>query len=87
MTSTPNVNGQPGDPALFEPLTSSENGILHAHLRSGWAKQSAVYPALSESWQDTHGLLNDLHDAWDIAFKAEQAASKPPEPPEPDAGL
>ena len=44
---------QPSDPALFAPLTLDENSILHAHLTSGWYKQSAVYPALSGPWQET----------------------------------
>jgi hypothetical protein len=89
ITGAPHVNGQPGDPALFEPLSTDENSILAAHLRSGWYKQAAVYPALSEPWKDTRDLLYDLHDAFDAAFDAEQAASTPAEPPEPepDAGL
>ncbi|MGH3220086.1 MAG: hypothetical protein ACRDPY_15505 [Streptosporangiaceae bacterium] len=52
-----------GDPAMFEPLTGDENNILWAHLCSGWYKQAAVYPALSEPWQDTGGLLDDLLQA------------------------
>ena len=32
------------DPAMFAPMTSGENGILRAHLGSGWYKQAAVYP-------------------------------------------
>ena len=48
---------QPHDPAMFAPLTSDENKILGAHLTSGWYKQSAVYPVLSEPWQETDGLL------------------------------
>ena len=39
---------QPHDPAMFAPLTADENKILGAHLTSGWYKQSAVYPVLSE---------------------------------------
>ena len=44
---------QAGDPAMFAPLTTDENGILGAHLISGWYKQSAVYPTLSEPWKET----------------------------------
>ena len=61
---------QPSDPALFEPLSLDENKILSAHLTSGWYKQAAVYPMLSEPWQETAGLLDDLHDAWNAAFEA-----------------
>ena len=91
MTSTdPNyLPDQPKDPALFEPLSADENSILKAHLTSGWYKQAAVYPVLSEPWQETAGVLDDLHDAWNAAFDARQAARKAAEPPEPepDAGL
>ena len=59
---------------MFAPLTSDENKILGAHLTSGWYKQSAVYPVLSEPWQETDGFLNDLHAAWTAAFEA----SEPP---------
>ena len=47
---------QPHDPAMFAPLTLDENKILGAHLTSGWYKQSAIYPVLSEPWQETDGL-------------------------------
>jgi len=60
----------PGDPAMFEPLTTDENSILHAHLVSGWLKQAAVYPALSEPWQETHALLDDLYEAHRAARQA-----------------
>ena len=57
MTSTdPIAPEQPSDPAMFAPLTTDENKILGAHLTSGWYKQSAVYPVLSEPWQETAGL-------------------------------
>ena len=59
---------------MFAPLTSDENKILGAHLTSGWYKQSAVYPVLSEPWQETDGLLSDLHAAW-------TAPSRPGPPP------
>jgi hypothetical protein len=77
---------QPSDPALFAPLTTKENGILRAHLNSGWYKQSAVYPVLSEPWQETLGLLNDIHNAY---FEARAAAKTEAElaEPEPGAGL
>jgi hypothetical protein len=80
---------QPSDPALFEPLSLTENKILKTHLISGWYKQGAVYPLLSEPWQETSGLLADLHAAWCTAFEAQEAARNPAEPPEPEpeAGL
>ena len=80
----------PGDPAMFEPLTFDENGILWAHLTSGWYKQAAVYPTLSEPWKETAALLDDLRSAWNITWKgesqlAEGSPSTEPEP-EPEAG-
>lgn len=79
---------QPTDPAMFAPLTTDENGILRAHLTSGWYKQSAVYPVLSEPWQETNGLLTDLFDAHKAAFEARAAARTEAElaEPEPEAG-
>jgi hypothetical protein len=65
----------PGDPAMFEPLTTQENDILWAHLTSGWYKQAAVYPRLSEPWQETGGLLEDLLQA----RKAPRQAGREPE--------
>ena len=65
------------DPAMFAPVTCKENRILGAHLTSGWYKQSAVYPVLSEPWRETAVLLDDLSDAWHAAFQAER---------EPEAG-
>ena len=62
------------DPAMFAPLTTRENGILGAHLTSGWYKQSAVYPTLSEPWKETSAVLDDLSDAWRPAFQAEREA-------------
>ena len=67
---------QAGDPTLFAPLTLDENGILGAHLTSGWYKQSAVYPTLSEPWKETAALLDDLHSAWDIARNGESLPAK-----------
>ncbi len=91
MTSTdqPIAPDQPSDPALFGPLSMEENGILTAHLTSGWYKQSVVYPKLSEPWQETAGLLDDLHDAHRDAFEARQAARAEAEAaePEPEVGL
>lgn len=100
MTSTDPLTmpDQPSDPALFEPLSLDENTILNAHLTSGWYKQSAVYPVLSEPWQETSGLLDDLHDAWRANFEAGQAPRQQAEvlgpcpgaelpAPEPEAGL
>ena len=60
------------DPAMFSPMTTDENTILHAHLNSGWHKQSAVYPTLSEPWRETGALLDDLGSAWDVAWQAER---------------
>jgi hypothetical protein len=58
------------DPAMFAPMTGDEREILHAHLNSGWHKQSTVYPTLSEPWRETRGLLRDLHLAWEAAWQA-----------------
>jgi hypothetical protein len=65
------------DSAMFASLTGEENQILRHHLTSGWYKQSAVYPTLSEPWRKTHVLLGDLHQAWRAAWQAEH---------EPEAG-
>jgi hypothetical protein len=62
------------DPAMFAAMTSEETNILRAHLTSGWYKQSAAYPALSEPWRETNALLHDLHGAWSSAFQAEREA-------------
>jgi hypothetical protein len=66
-----------GDPAMFASLTGEENLILGHHLTSGWYKQSAVYPTLSEPWRETHMLIGDLHQAWRTTQQAEH---------EPEAG-
>ena len=58
------------DPAMFAPLTPDENKILDAHLTSGWYKQSAVYPVLSEPWRETAALKDDLSGAWWAAWHA-----------------
>ena len=81
---------QPVDPALFAPLSTGENEILGTHLTSGWYKQAAVYPTLSEPWKETAAVLDDLHSAWDVARKgasplAGGSPSTEPEP-EPEAG-
>lgn len=62
------------DPAMFAPLTSDDNWILRHHLTSGWYKQDAVYPKLSEPWKETSVVLDDLGDAWRTAFQAEKDA-------------
>jgi hypothetical protein len=62
------------DPALFAPLTTDENHVLRYHLTSGWYKQSAVYPPLSDIWRETSEILDDMHAAWDIAFDAYRRA-------------
>ena len=61
------------DQAMFAPLGPDENGILYAHLNSGWHKQSAVYPLLSEPWRETSAMLDDLLDAHRAARAARQA--------------
>jgi hypothetical protein len=65
------------DPAMFAPMTSGENQILAQHLTSGWYKQQAVYPVLSEPWKETSAVLDDLSAAWRIGWQAEH---------EPEAG-
>jgi hypothetical protein len=65
------------DPALFAPLTEGENSILDAHLTSGWYKQAAVYPLLSEPWRETTVMLHDLHQAWNEQYHARQAEQEP----------
>jgi hypothetical protein len=65
------------DPAMFQPLTTQDNDILAAHLRSGWAKQGAVYPVLAEPWKETAATLDDLHAAWQAAREARQAEREP----------
>ena len=79
-----------GDPAMFAPLTTRENEILGAPLTSGWYKQAAVSPTLSEPWTEPAAVLVDLHSAWDVAWKgashlAGGSPSTEPEP-EPEAG-
>ena len=66
----------PSDPEMFTPLTTDENGILWAHLNSGWYKQAAVYPGLSEPWQETIGCSSTCS----------RRASRPGKPGEPEAG-
>jgi hypothetical protein len=84
MTTAAETGAAPGDPAMaaadpamFAPLTGDENRILGAHLASGWYKQAAVYPVLSEPWRETGVVLDDLHGAWWAAWQAEH---------EPEAG-
>jgi hypothetical protein len=61
------------DSAMFSGLTPGELNILRHHLTSGWFKQDAVYPALSEQWWETDGLLKDL-DAASMAQLTEAAS-------------
>lgn len=65
------------DPAMFSSLTTGENQILTHHLTSGWYKQQAVYPVLSEPWKETSAVLDDLSAAWRLRWQAEH---------EPEAG-
>jgi hypothetical protein len=76
------------DPAMFAPMTGDENRILHAHLNSGWYKQGAVYPTLSEPWRETAVLLDDLHGAWQADWQARHEAPERQdrEPEAPEAG-
>ena len=64
--------------------------ILRTHLMSGWYKQAAVYPGLSGPWQETDGLLNDLHGAYEASTKASREAAAKTETelaePEPEVG-
>jgi len=78
---------QPADQVTFAPLTIDENGVLRAHLTSGWRKQAAVYPTLSEPWKETAALLDDLRSAWDVAWRGESplAGGSPSTEPEPEA--
>lgn len=69
------------DPQMFAPMTRDEHKILTAHLASGMAKQSAVYPVLSEPWRETGAVLDDLNGAWWAAWHAEHG-----EPEAPEAG-
>jgi len=68
------------DPAMFEPINRDENVILSTHLSSGWHKQAAVYPVVSEPWRETSAILNDLYAAWRADFNAEHGG------PEIEAG-
>ena len=70
---------QPVDPTLFAPLTTGENEVLGAHLTSGWYKQAAVYPTLSEPWKETGVLLNDLHAAYEAAIEDQFKMTMPPD--------
>jgi len=70
----------PPDPALFAPLTDDESTVLKMHLTSGWYKQGAVWPVLSDIWRETSELLDDMHAAWDIAFTAGQRARRAARP-------
>jgi hypothetical protein len=76
-TDTAYTPGDPAmarpDPAMFAPLTYDENSITWAHLTSGWCKQAAVYPGLSEPWKETGALIADL-------LAARPAAQAAPEP-------
>ena len=87
------MSGYPADPAMFAQLTPDENRILSTHLNSGWYKQAAVYPTLSEPWQETEALLKDLSEAHRAAMQARlaghkepQARTAEPEQREPEAG-
>jgi hypothetical protein len=64
-------------PELFTGLNTEENTILRTHLTSGWYKQAAAYPTLSEPWKETSAVLDDLSAAWRLRWQAER---------EPEAG-
>ena len=65
----------PGDPAM---AASDPGHVRGADRRrkphsvpapdSGWYKQAAVYPTLSEPWKETSAVLDDLHGAWQTAL-------------------
>ena len=76
----------PSDPAMFAQLTREENRILSMHLTSGWYKQAAVYPTLSEPWRETEALLIDLSEAHRASFRPAPAAGPPSRKAEPEAG-
>jgi hypothetical protein len=87
------MSDYPSDPAMFAQLTPDENRILSTHLNSGWYKQAAVYPDLSEPWQETEALLKDLSEAHRAAMQTRLAAHKglqarisEPKQREPQAG-
>ena len=65
------------DPAMFVALTGQDSGILSTHLTSGWYKQAAVYPVLSEPWRETSVVLDDIHLARNAALDAERARRQP----------
>jgi hypothetical protein len=72
------MTGYPSDPAMFALLTREENRILAMHLTSGWYKQAAVYPALSEPWRETEALLIDLSEAHRASFQPQPTADTEP---------
>ena len=76
------------DPPMFASLTDDENKILRAHLASGWHKQSAVDPTLSEPWRETSVLLDDLNGAFWAARQASREAPgiRAAGPEAPEAG-
>jgi hypothetical protein len=76
------------DPAMFAPMTREENLILDAHLTSGWYKQAALYPVLSEPWRETAALKADLTSAWWANFRAQHGTPErqEAEPEAPEAG-
>ena len=87
------MSDYPSDPAMFAQLTREENRILCMHLTSGWYKQAAVYPSLSEPWRETEALLIDLSEAHRASFQARptartesRASAAEPEQREPEAG-
>jgi hypothetical protein len=76
------------DPAMFASLTGDENQILNQHLTSGWYKQRAIYPVLSEPWRETSALIDDLNSAWWANWHAGHPAAERQEaaPDAPEAG-
>ena len=74
----------PADPAMAASRPGNVRALTGRELRSsepapgsGWYKQQAVYPALSEPWKETSAVLEDLHAAWRLRWQAEH---------EPEAG-
>lgn len=60
----------PPDPALFAPLSDTENHLLAAKLRCGRFAQAQIWPAERGLCCDITGLVNDLDRALDRARTA-----------------
>jgi hypothetical protein len=61
---------------VFAPLTIEEQGVLSAHLTSGWYKQRVVLGTHAcvqpgSLWGETEEHLADLHRHFDVTFDRE----------------